>query len=244
MALPNPGLARDYEDAMMVARRAKNWLFLLILLMLMAQIGIFFAARLTSYMLPEPVKAAAPVIDLQPAVPPAALATTAPADSSAKDQAARANLLREGLWYVTAGIHFLGVIFGLLLIMCLLLIVNIMVIRRDIGLTKVTSAWIWCVLLVLLLIPWQSFMSGTFLNNFRLPGVLYSWSDLTDPIEGAKFGQLTPLDFGPTILRWARFVIWPSVAIILLLMVQAKSSRGIRAALGETEYESSGEIVS
>ena len=41
MLSPNPGLARDYEDAMMVARRAKNFLFLLILLMLLAQIGIW-----------------------------------------------------------------------------------------------------------------------------------------------------------------------------------------------------------
>jgi hypothetical protein len=39
-------------------------------------------------------------------------------------------------------------------------------------------------------------------------------------------------------LRWARFVGWPALAIILLLMVQAKSSRGLRAALGESELDS------
>lgn len=250
MLLPNPGLARDYEDAMMVARRAKNWLFLLILLMLLAQIGIFFAARLTHHVLPEPVDtrsiAGAPMIDLRAAtgsatsVPP----STAQPPDAADNNHARANLLREGLCYLTAGIHFLGVIFGLMLILCLLLIINIMVIRRDIGLTKVTSAWVWCVFLVLMLIPWQSFMSGTLVNDFRLPGVIYSWSELTHPTEGAKFGQLTSMEFGSTLLRWARFVIWPSVAVVLLLMVQAKSSRGIRAALGETEYESSSQIVS
>jgi len=248
MLSPNPGLARDYEDAMMVARRAKNLLFLMILLMLLAQIGIFFAARLTPTVLPDSVSTQAvagpPVINLSPPAPTTTQAATAPsADAAAKDPA-RAHLLREFLWYVTAGIHFLGVIFGIMLILCLLLTINIMVIRRDIGLTKVTSAWVWCVFLVLLLLPWQSFMSGTLVHDFRLPGVLYSWSDLTHPTEGAKFGLTTPMDFGPTLLRWARFVVWPSVAIILLLMVQAKSSRGIRAALGETEYESSGDVVS
>jgi hypothetical protein len=35
-----------------------------------------------------------------------------------------------------------------------------------------------------------------------------------------------------------RFVGAPVVAIILLLVVQAKSSRGLRAALGESELES------
>jgi hypothetical protein len=32
------------------------------------------------------------------------------------------------------------------------------------------------------------------------------------------------------------------VAVILLLVVHAKSSRGLRAALGETELESTGEM--
>jgi hypothetical protein len=43
-------------------------------------------------------------------------------------------------------------------------------------------------------------------------------------------------------LRWARFVGFPVLAIIVLLIVQAKSSRGLRAALGESELETSGDI--
>jgi len=231
---PNPGLARDYENAMTVARRAKNWLFLLLLLMLLGQIGIFFFARNTAHVVPDTLAS-------EPAVRPAAAATQ-PAPALQAPEPSK--LARDVLWYLTAGINFLGVVLGLVLLVCLLLIVNIMMIRRHIGLTQVTSAWVWCLLLVLLLFPWQSFMAGTFTADFKIPGVLYSWSELEHPTLGAKFGKTSPLPLDQTILRWARFVVWPAVALILLLMVQAKSSRGVRAALGETEYEPSGEVIS
>ena len=34
------------------------------------------------------------------------------------------------------------------------------------------------------------------------------------------------------ILRWARFVGWPVVAVLMLLTIQSKSSQGLRQALG------------
>src|SRR5205823_5468557 len=39
-------IAADYADAMMVARRAKNWLFLVLLLVLLIQLALFFVARM------------------------------------------------------------------------------------------------------------------------------------------------------------------------------------------------------
>jgi len=39
--------AADYADAMITARRAKNWLLTLLLLILLAQLAIFFVARYT-----------------------------------------------------------------------------------------------------------------------------------------------------------------------------------------------------
>src|SRR3954447_8144154 len=50
-----------YADAMLVARRAKNWLFLFILLMLLLQMTFFFVARYTHAMdvfPPPPLRAA------------------------------------------------------------------------------------------------------------------------------------------------------------------------------------------
>ena len=38
-------VAADYADAMLVARRAKNWLVFFLSLILLIQLGVFFAAR-------------------------------------------------------------------------------------------------------------------------------------------------------------------------------------------------------
>ena len=35
------------------------------------------------------------------------------------------------------------------------------------------------------------------------------------------------------VVKWARFFVMPLVATVLLLMVQIKSNRGLRQALGE-----------
>ena len=50
----NIATAADYADAMMIARRAKNALFLVLLLMLLLQVVTFFVARTTNYVLPAP----------------------------------------------------------------------------------------------------------------------------------------------------------------------------------------------
>jgi hypothetical protein len=232
----NIATAADYADAMMIARRAKNTLFLLLLLMLILQIATFFVARTTNHVLP----AAGTEASLADRVAPA---TTAPATTQGSivaamsDPATRATMTSQVLRYVTALIDFLGILLILVLAMVILLIAKIMLVGRLIGVAQVTSAFIWCVFLVVLLFPWQAFLQNTdFTGDFKIPGVLYTWNELTHPTLGAKFQGANVYETG---LRWTRFVGFPVVAIILLLVVQAKSSRGLRAALGESELESS-----
>jgi hypothetical protein len=230
----NIATAADYADAMMIARRAKNTIFLLLMAMLALQIVTFFVARMTNHVIP-----AATDTSLASTVSP----TTAP--SSATTQASSAvaetgnhtsTLAGQVLRYVTALIDFLGILLIIVLAMVILLIAKIMLVGRLIGVAQVTSAFIWCVFLVVLLFPWQAFLQNTdFTGDFKIPGVLYTWSELTHPTLGAKFQGLDPYQ---TALRWTRFVGAPAVAMILLLVVQAKSSRGLRAALGESELES------
>ncbi len=137
---------------------------------------------------------------------------------------------------------FLGIVFIIVLGVVLLLIVKIMLVGRLIGVAQVTSAFCWCVFVGVLLFPWQGFLQNTdFTGDFKLPGILYTWPELVHPTLGAKFVSSGFDSF--TILRWARFVGWPVFAIILLLMVQAKSSRGLRAALGETELDTHDDLT-
>ena len=230
----NIATAADYADAMMIARRAKNVLFFFLLVMLLLQLTVFFVARFTDYVLPT----ATPSLAESTATPAVAAAPSAQPLSAWRDKA----LAPAVLWYVTALIDFLGMAFVMLLAVVLLLIIKIMLVGRLIGVAQVTSAFVWCAFLVLLLFPWQAFLQNTNFNGaFKVPGVLYTWAELIHTTLGAKF--ISSGFDSSTVQRWARFVGWPVFSVILLLVIQAKSSRGLRAALGESELDSSGDMA-
>jgi hypothetical protein len=219
---------------MMIARRAKNLLFCLLMILLLLQLATFFVARFTNHVVPDAASSMADTV--APATQPTT-ATTQPL-ASLRDKALAPAVLR----YFTALTDFLGIVFIIVLAVVLLLIVKIMLVGRLIGVAQVTSAFCWCVFLGVLLFPWQGFLQNTdFTGDFKLPGIFYTWPELVHPTLGAKFVSSGFDSF--TILRWARFVGWPVLAIILLLMVQAKSSRGLRAALGETELDTHDDLT-
>ena len=140
---------------------------------------------------------------------------------------------------------FLGIALAIVLAVVLLLIVTIMLVGRLIGVSRVISGFIWCLVLIVMLFPWQAMLvSPTSVSygaesaehpEFRWCGVLYTWGEVIQPARGAQFDSSLAATF--TVLRWARFAGFPVLAIILLLMVQVKSSRGLRMALGEVEFD-------
>ena len=215
-------VAADYADAMLVARFWKNLLFLLLFLILLIQIGVFFWIRLET-----------------PAPPPNSPATQ-PAMLGGRDVSA-------GLTWLINTTDFLAMAAVVVLAVVLLLIVGIMLVGRLIGVTHTTRAFIGCVVLAVLLFPWQSLwdypIAGTVQTEpapqenvqvgppVGLPGVLYTWPELQ---HKAHF-QSVP--WQAALLGWARFVGWPVVAILILLMLQARSSRGLKFALGEAEIQ-------
>ena len=222
--------AADYADAMLTARRAKNTLFLILILILMAQLAIFLTLRQWPAM----------------------------ADLVRHPDANNGHFRAlVGLKYVVAASDFLGVVISLALGMVLLLIVGIMLVGRLIGVARVTSAFIWCLVLAALLFPWQSLLSGpamrmpaaatqpaTLVQNetarlpadedFKIPGVLYTWGEITHQDIGANFKTD---DWRQATLHWSRYLVFPVVAMIILLMIQVRSSRGLRLALGEADAE-------
>jgi hypothetical protein len=235
MAQSSIATAADYADAMLTARRAKNWLVLLLMLMLLGQVALFVVLRHWP--------------DL----------TT--------------NFKQAFLFkYLVAVTDFLGIALALVLSMVLLLIVGIMLVGRLIGVARVTSAYICCLVLIALLFPWQSILSNPRLpeaqgspstltitngnsmvpatlptaagtittapllpnEDFKVPGVLYTWGEITHPYYGATF-QTT--DWRKATLHWARYVGFPVLALIILLVLQVRSSRGLKMALGEGEAD-------
>lgn len=230
--------AADYADAMMAARKAKNGLVLLLLLMLLAQLAIFFSMRHWPELL-----------------------------NAARNPVPQTNTFKVvvGLQCLVALIDFMGIALTVVLALVLLLIVGIMLVGRLIGVARVTSAYVWCIALGVLLFPWQSFLSNSTLRpagsgagpvvavattlpttqlalpaflppdqDFKVPGVLYTWGELIHPTLGASFSTDDHWRAG---LHWARYAGFPILAVILLLTIQVRSSRGLRMALGEVEID-------
>jgi hypothetical protein len=206
--------AADYADAIMTARSAKNTLFLILLLILLAQLTLFFVARYTE-------------VDLagEQTVEAAAAATTTGAATSQPVAAGKWRTV-DLLEYLVGATAFLGIALTIVLAIVLLLIVKIMLVGRLIGVARLTSAFIWTVLLGVLLFPWQAFWAD---YDFKIPGALYTWNELVHRVK------LHPQK-DDAVLYWARFVAFPIAALIVLLSIQVKSRRGLQQALGEANY--------
>jgi hypothetical protein len=214
--------AADYADAMMSARRAKNVLFLLLLLIIICQVAVFFVLRRNAAVWE--------------------LATGTGTATATHSQILELRVME----CFTSIADFAGIALVIVLSFVLLLLVKIMLVGRLIGVSKVTSAYLWCLLLIVLLFPWQSLLLSpvnapassveSVDTKFRVPGILYTWGEVTNSVHGARFECPTG-KWTASVLHWARYVGFPAVGFILLLVVQANSSRGMSLALGEVEYE-------
>src|SRR5436190_24036265 len=109
--------AADYSDALLTARKAKNTLFWILFVILLSQLSIFFIVRYS-----DAFNSAA----IQPAELPG-----------------WANFIR----YIINPMAFLGILLVLVTAADLLLIVLIMILARSLGVARLTSAFLWCVLL-------------------------------------------------------------------------------------------------
>lgn len=217
-------VAADYADAMLVARRWKNLFFLLLFLCLVIQIGVFFFIRYYG-----------------------TGTVTVTAGSSTQPAITSTHNVTVGLAWLTNFIDFIGMVCVVSLGAVLLLIIGIMLVGRLVGVAHVTGAFVWCVVLAALLFPWQSLWNYPIADtvqtapaaaenlevgpHYGLPGVLYTWPELD---HRAHFTR----EFNrAAYLGWARFVIWPVAALIILGSVQVRSTRGLRFALGEAEIQ-------
>jgi hypothetical protein len=216
-------VAADYADAMLVGRRWKHLLVLLLTLCLLIQMGVFFFMRFYN----------------GGSVTLTAGTTTQPALTSTHD-------FTPAFTWLTNAVCFFSMVCVVVLAVVLLLIVGIMLVGRLVGVSHVTSAFVWCVLLAALLFPWQSLwnypVAGTMQTapetnetlavgpRYGLPGALYTWPELEHRVHFPNTGF-------PAVLGWARFVLWPLVALVILGSVQVRSTRGLRFALGEAELQ-------
>lgn len=233
-------VAADYADALMTARRAKNWLFFFLMVLLVLQVAIFLLAKF------QLLKFG----DTDAATNIALTATTQPATAPAEAKPGVTVNVAEVVRFATPLIDFAAVGLSFVLLIVLLLLVTIMLVGRLVGVSHVTGAFIWCVLFIVVIFPWQTFLisgedyrvrstSGAIVETlpgryadqpaFKWPGALYTWSELHRDYD---FKNEPILDAG---WKWGRYVGLPVLALLLLFMVQGRSGRGLKFALGESE---------
>jgi hypothetical protein len=219
MTQPTLHAAADYADALLAARRGKNVLFTLLLLAILLQLALFLLARFTTIL-------------------------TLHGDPHSTAAATRAALLR----YLLGMTDFIGLVAPILLGIVLLFIVNTLLAGRLLGAGRLTSAFMWTMLLALLLFPWQALFNNPAsaadptlgILGVTVPGSLYTYAEFVDPRIGAAFpmtqqavGTDNPITYASFVtLRWARFVGFPIVSLLILLSIQIRSNRGLRQALG------------
>jgi hypothetical protein len=145
------------------------------------------------------------------------------------DAATRPAISLDALHYVSGGVLAVSLMLSIVLPIVLLLICHIMLVGRLVGVGPVVSAFVWSLVLGLILFPWQTLLNVTELTktDFVLPGVLVTWREL---LAGGRFETA---NLHESILKWTRFVGAPAVAVLLLLIIQLRSGRGLRMGLGE-----------
>ena len=220
---PDPAIATaaDYADALMSARRGKNILLLILILIVLGQLTLFVLIR-------------AKVLSIDTSsVTVSAGSASATVAVAPTTQPATMTLLQ----YLVGISGYVGITGAIILSLVLLLLTGIMLVGRLIGVGRMTSAFLLSLVIVVLLFPWQALLNNANMDapDFKVPGVLYTWVELTHPRAGAHFDSS---DTFRAVVKWARYIVMPVVTLILLFMIQVKSNRGLRQALGEETYTS------
>ena len=241
--VPSTAASAVYHDALTTARGFRSLCFFLLLLILLLQLGLFFTARYTDGIIP--VRGSEAQRTGQSDLPTGVSGSTTQraeveqnADGTAEvDRDARLDLdlertgvssdkVADWIYFALYFTLWGGMVLAILLSLTLVFTTLVMLNGRTVGVSRVASAFFWSLVLLLLLMPWQAILNHPTLSGgpFHLPGVLYTWDELY--ANGKHF-------VGPDWMGWARFVGWPALALVILLIVGAKARRGVKEALGE-----------
>ena len=201
--VPTTAAGAVYHDALTTARKFRTLCFVVLLLSLLTAIGLFLAAKFS----------------------PEVRGFLGMGGESAEGEPLAAGITQIAL----AALLWLGLVFSILLSLTLLFATLVMLNGRTVGVSRMARAFLWSLVLLLLFVPWQSLLTHPDVRGgpFHVPGVLY-----TAPELRANVPQFFEPDVAGQVLGWLRFVAWPIVALVLLLIVWLGSGKAIKQALG------------
>jgi len=93
------------------------------------------------------------------------------------------------------------------------------------GVAQITRSLIWSVLLLFMILPWQYFA-----RDFPIPGVIYGYNEMLRSIGRHVTGEsVSRFD---VVVVYLRFVVWPVVGLLVLLIMSERFRAGIMLAIG------------
>jgi len=198
-------------------KAGKNWFMLFVVLAILVQLGGFSAVNWVGVIdelhRPEPTETPASEPATQPGAEPEAVGA--------------ATMWNDILHWVFPATKFLAFAAGGLTVVTLMLAVQLSVVGRLQGIASLTGAFLWSLLLLAIVTPWQQVLAGSF-----AAGALYNLGELTEitakvkPSWGATGVQL--LD---QIIYYARFVAYPVLGLLVWLAVMLKFAGGYKQSI-------------
>lgn len=238
----------DYVDAMRTIRLVKNISAVLLLVGLVVTLGTFslveFTEQLNNYIKPDElhqahldavVAAKMDEMSEQGATEADRVAQEAKIRKGYGDQTDKATALGIPLSMAMYGVKYGGFLVAALMLSALGLGAMLILVGRLAGIGHMLGAWFWAVILLLILVPWQDiFQIG------EMGGAFYSLQDLA---EGA--GRISKMWYSSDgkvsdferVMYWCRFLAYPIVAGLFLLVVQVRFAAAWRALTNQTVIE-------
>lgn len=207
--------AMQYAKAMCSLKFAKNILWLLVAVAILAQIFCFAMVNFVG------------AIDDVPGI------GVIDGEKPDKDEVDTATGWLDAIQWILPASKFLGLIAAILLVMVLSLSMKIGLLGRLAGIPGLVSAFLWSLILLALVIPWQviggEIIRGTFYNL----GTLIRETAVVQEAWGAK--DVSWFDNG---VYYARMIAMPAVAMLVWLMIQFRFGMAWRAMTRPTSPES------
>lgn len=146
-------------------------------------------------------------------------------------QSRRLNLRRQWriAYYLAVPVtQLLGVLASASQAVLIFVTLLVMLVSGAPGIAHVTRSFFWSVVLLFIVIPWQYVLPG-----FPIPGILYGWHEL---IRTLDLSFLPPpghgIPAGQRALIVARYVLWPVLGLVVMLVTAERFRAGTRLAIG------------
>ena len=220
-SMHDQGRDLQYLEAYNSLRVGKNCFWLLLLLAMAINLGTFIAVRFW------PVLRGSPSFQTQLAelrVVSQATPSTQPAPL-ANSEASERFYLALGVLLPLA--RSIGLACALLLVLSLLLSLKVSLLGRLGGVGHLTSAMLWGLILMVLMVPWNTAFPG-----IGVPGVLFSRAGLITATAEVTW-EAAGVTWADHVLYFVRFAAYPLVTGLIWLVVQLKYVRAFGQATTE-----------